>query len=128
MSEGQTRITSLTEPNPVLQGNYVPSLTSFKSNTFRDHFVVSMSVEGTDESPMGYVDKRAAVDLACHFVAVANELGADLQVYSRATVAQQRGDSYALGYKNGRDGEAIQRGVDLDNIAAKLRELADELS
>jgi len=128
MSEGQTRITALEEPNPSIAGNYVPAVTSFRSNTFKDHFVVSLSEEGRDESPMGYVDLRSALDLVFHFVGIANDLGARLRVLDEVQSNDARVAAFEHGYRLGRDGEERHRLSDLDNIAAKLRELADELS
>jgi hypothetical protein len=92
VSDGKIRITAL-EPDPAVpegpfkrgSGNYVPSIMSFRSNVADDHYVVSLSEDGRDESPMGYVNQRAAVDLACHFVAVANSLGAKLRLTADIT-------------------------------------------
>jgi hypothetical protein len=101
MSEGRTRITVL-EPDGGVMGNYVPHVTSFRSNTADDHFVVSLSVEGNDESPMGYVDKRAAVDLAAHFVEVAQSLGADVYILSGAELERRLASSRHHGIMDGR--------------------------
>ena len=99
MSRGQTRITAL-EPDPVGPGrNYVPSVQSFRSNISDDHFVVSMTEEDRDESPMGYVDKRAAVDLAAHFVGIANDLGANLTL--AADLAESAKADWMRGFKVG---------------------------
>jgi len=61
-------------------------------------------------------------------VAIANNLGANLALHNGDYVATVRAEAYGQGYKDGRDSEAVWRQNDVDNIAAKLRELADELS
>jgi hypothetical protein len=126
----EARITGLAEgPDEGAVG----SIQSFRSNVLNDHFVVSLSdglpkEDDWNGDPMAYVDLRSAIDMAFHFVGVANALGARLQVLDEVQVLDARVAAFEHGYRVGRDGEERQSLRHLDNIAAKLRELADELS
>ena len=127
MSEGQHRITALTSAPGCApewgHGDVVATVTSFRSNYSANHYVVGFN-SGTesDLSPMGYVDRQAAVDLVNHFVEVANELGADLELRTGEYLTKLQSATFENGYSAGRDGEAEWRNRTRAAVAALLRE------
>lgn len=82
---------------------------SFRSNVHPDHFVVSFREAGVEDSEFGYVDRAKALELAEHFVFLANELAKPDRFDTRRQVVlmddNKRAELYQVGFTDGINSE-----------------------